>query len=166
MMEAKTRVAKEVARKQAARAAIATSKEGSHKSAPHSHPPVYHESTTAHPQNVELQDKLSPLWKNAEKQGPHSPVHVRKMSRESHRTWQRGSQVLTRQRPDLHFPILATVVESPLMYNRMYPGPTLQGHTDSLSSPRTESRTDSCPELNSLGDKMIVQQQQHRLVVR
>lgn len=164
-MEAKTRVAKEVARKQAARAAIATSKEGSHKSGPRSHSPVYHESTTAHPQNVELQDKLSPLWKN---QGPHSPVHMRKMSRESHRTWQRGSQVLTRQRPDLHFPILAATVESPLMYSRMHPGPTLHGHrhTDSLSSPRTESRTDSCPEMNSPGDKMIVEQQQQRLVVR
>ena len=164
MMEAKTRVAKEVARKQAARAAIAMTKEGSQKSGPRSHPPVYHESTTAHPQNVELQDKLSPLWKHPEMQGPHSPVHVRKMSRESHKTWQRGSEVLMRQRPGLHFPIIATAVESPLMYDMMHPGPILHSHTDSPSSPRTESRTDSCPELNSPGDKTLVQQQQ--LVIR
>ena len=164
MMEAKTRVAKEVARKQAARAAIAMTKEGSQKSGPRSHPPVYHESTTAHPQNVELQDKLSPLWKHPEMQGPHSPVHVRKMSRESHKTWQRGSEVLMRQRPGLHFPIIAPAVESPLMYDMMHPGPTLHSHTDSPSSPRTESRTDSCPDLNSPGDKTLVQQQQ--LVIR
>ena len=168
MVEAKKRVAKEVARKQAARAAIATAKDDL-KSGPrlHSHPAVYHEGHLPSQQGegsgadctVQLHNKLN----HVKKQAPHSSP---KMSWEPHRTWQRGCQVLMRERHSLHFPILATATESPLMYDMMRPGPIFHGRANTPGSPsvRTESRTDSSPGLNSQTSIALPQQQQ--LVVR
>lgn len=172
MVEAKRRVAKEVARKKAARAAAATARDDL-KSCPHLHsyPPVYHEShLPSQPGEGSRADCMvelhNPLRKSVKTQAFRSPANARNTSWEAHRTWQRGCQVLMRERHDLHFPTLAPTVESPLMYDMMRPGPVFHNcaNTPGSSSLRTESRTDSSPRLNSPTNSALPQQQQ--MVVR
>ena len=143
MIEAKKRVAREVARRRAARAAIAQAREqlravrGSHglSTAP---PPAAEEMKTG--QTELCMEELDKLVEERERERTARAAskwtrtggHLGRMSREAGQTWQRGSQVVTEGEgagpaPDSHashFPLISAAGDSPLMYHMMRPGPT------------------------------------------
>ncbi len=147
-MEARKKVAREVARKQAARATIALAKEEL-KGVDHclpSHPHTTLRMDLSGPDGIGTEGDPRPRMVGR-LQEHRTPVSMRRFSREAHRTWQRGALVITeRQAASMgskghtHFPLLSPTEETPLMYEMMRPGPMLQsipatpGDTESTAS--------------------------------
>ena len=155
-MEARKKVAREIARKQAAKAAIALVKEELRNV----------DTIPQYPQTAVRMDLTStelvqekPTREGTERQN-RIPVAMRKMNRESHRTWQRGTHVmmdrqaaLASQVDTVHFPLLSSATDdSPLMYEMMRPGPTLRSMTTTPIDSVTASSS------TSPGGSMLLQQ--------
>ena len=119
LMASKRKIDREIARKQAAKEAIAIAKEdlrrGPHRpgeALPSSQgPPVITDSESQHVQ-------FSP---NRTSTDFKSPSHIRHLNREAHSTWQRGSRVLSAD-DEGHFPLIHSSSETPLMYGMLQPG--------------------------------------------
>lgn len=115
MIEAKQRIAKEVARKAAARVAIAMAKEEM-RACPHG-PGESVTSTSKGP--VVATDPDRP--QRGVGLDVKSPSHVTKTACRNHYTWQRGVEAVER---DKQFPVLVAYEDSsPPMYRRMLPRP-------------------------------------------
>ena len=110
-------MAKEVARKQAARTAIAIAKEDMRRG-PH-HPGESVPALSGPP--VKLGTN-SGAWThtNTATISTQTPPHVKRISRQAHMSWQRGSETLRESVG--HFPMLPLSEESPMMYDMMHPG--------------------------------------------
>ncbi len=113
-MESKRKIAKEVARREAARGALALAQEDMRAAAEgpgeaipqhHGRDPVLHTGPVIH----------TGFGMGSEFK---SPSHVCKMVRESHDTWQRGAKVM---RESDCLPILDHHEKTPLLYNMMKP---------------------------------------------
>ena len=159
LMDAKQKVAKETARKQAARLAIAEVKRelryGPH--GPGEQRPAARGSAvrTESDQDVRLR-REEHLEAFAKKQAEYtSPAHVRRMTHESHKTWQRGAEAIeedTKTKGSHHFPIIPASSQSAIMYNMMAPGSIL---TSQVGSPLTPSSTPHTGS-NSATDSMVI----------
>ncbi len=135
-MESRRKVAREVARRQAARASIALARE-TLGTAERPRPPTHPHTTV----RVDLSGH------NGIRDGPQLrrggvmerlqenriPAAMRRFSREAHRTWQRGAHVISQRQAvftgtgdHAHFPLLPETEETPLMYEMMRPGSTLR----------------------------------------
>lgn len=117
MIEAKQRIAKEVARKAAARVAIAMAKEEM-RACP-SGPGESVPATSKGPVVLTDPDYPASLQRGAWPE-VKSPSHVTKACR-NHYTWQRGVDAVQK---DKQFPVLVACEDSaPLMYQKMLPRP-------------------------------------------
>ena len=122
-MESKRKIARETARKQAAREVIALTKEelrkgprGPGESLPADQGPLVITNT-----NEQGQVHHSTFSPNRTSSKFTSPSHVRRMNREPHRTWQRGSRAIE-EREEGNFPLITSNSQTPLMYAMMQPG--------------------------------------------
>lgn len=150
-MEAKQRIAKEVARKAAACTAIAMAREGMR--ACHHGPG---ESIPSAAQGPVVETSTGDTYSMPSHKGfgmsseaTKSPSHVTKMARECHATWQRGAKAVE---PNKQFPTIQSVVDEnpPLMYRMMLP----HLRTKSADTPFTE--VDSTCSTNSLPQALQV----------
>ena len=158
LMEAKRKVAKEVARKQAARVTIAEVKRELRcgPCGPGEQRPAARGSAvrTESDQDVRLR-REEHLEAFAKKQSEYtSPAHVRKMSHEAHKTWQRGAEAMenTKTKGSHHFPIIPASSRSAVMYDMMTPGSIL---TSQVASPLTSSGTPHTSS-NSATSSMVI----------
>ncbi len=71
-----------------------------------------------------------------------SPSNIRHVSREAHSTWQRGTRVLKSSEKTLHFPLIRTDEETPLMYGMLQPGTKIVSLAE-LSNSEVSSSTTS-----------------------
>ncbi len=73
-----------------------------------------------------------------------SPSHIRRLSREAHNTWQRGTRVLeSNEKKNNHFPLIQTGEETPLMYGMLQPGTKIVSLAELTGSEVTSSTTSS-----------------------
>ena len=159
LMDAQRKVAKETARKQAARVAIAEVKRELRYGprGPGEQRPAARGSTirTESDQDVRLR-REEHLEAFAKKQSEYtSPAHVRRMTHESHKTWQRGAEAIeveTKAKGSHHFPIIPANNQSAIMYDMMAPGSIL---TSQVASPLTSSSAHHTGS-NSATDSMVI----------
>ena len=161
LMDAKRKVAKETARKEAARVAIAEVKRelwyGPR--GPGEQRPAARGSTvrTESDQDVRLR-REEHLEAFAKKQSEYtSPAHVRRMTQESHKTWQRGAEAIEEAQTEAkkgshHFPIIPASSQSAIMYDMMAPSSIL---TSQVGSPLTSSSAHHTGS-NSVTDSMVI----------
>ena len=158
-MEARKKVSKEVARKQAARTPIALAKEelrsvGILPSSGHAYTPVKMDLIGG--DSSKTDEGPGPMRECMPEQlHDHTiPVAMRRFSREAHRTWQRGAHVIMERQAApasrhgyVHFPLLTHTQETPLMYEMMRPAPIF---TTRVTSPTDTETTISSPTSSTL----------------
>lgn len=146
LMDAKRKVAKETARKEAARVTIAALKEELRcgPRGPGEQRPGGHGNVVRRDSDEDVQEmREAQLKAFAKKQSENnSPSHIRRMSFEAHNTWQRGVKAMEEaaQNGSHHFPILPASSRSAIMYEMMAPGPVLRSQE---VSPLTSSKPHS-----------------------
>ena len=141
LMEAKRKVAKEVARKQAARVTIAEVKKELRYGprGPGEQRPAYRGNPVRTESDEDVIERREKHWEAfVRKQSEYTtPTHVKRMSVDAHKTWQRGAEAMEEaQKGSHHFPILPASSSSAIMYEMMAPGPVL---TSQDASPLTSS---------------------------
>ena len=142
LMDAKRKVAKETARKQAAREAIAEVKRELRlgpQGPGEQRPPARGSAVRRESDEDVRQRREERLEAFAKKQSEYSsPAHVKKMSFEAHKSWQRGVEALESadKKGSHHFPVLPATSRSAMMYDMMAPGSIL---TSQDISPLTSS---------------------------
>ena len=160
LMDAKRKVAKETARKEAARVAIAKVKRELRYGprGPGEQRPAARGSAvrTESDQDVRLR-REEHLEAIAKKQSEYtSPAHIRRMTQESHKTWQRGAEAIEEaaksKKGSHHFPIIPASSRSAIMYDMMASGSIL---TSQVSSPLTSSSAHHTGS-NSVTDSMVI----------
>ena len=160
LMDAKRKVAKETARKEAARVAIAEVKRELRYGprGPGEQRPAARGSAvrTESDQDVRLR-REEHLEAFAKKQSEYtSPAHVRRMTQESHKTWQRGAEAMEKaakaKKGSHHFPIIPANSRSAIMYDMMAPSSILMSQ---VGSPLTSSSTHPTGS-NSATDSMVI----------
>ena len=162
MMDAKRKVAKEVARKEAARMAIEEVKREIRcgPQGPGEQRPAPHGSTVSDQDVRHRREDL--LGEFARKQSAYtSPAHVRRMNFEAHKTWQRGAEAMEEAKNGTHhFPILPANSRSAMMYEMMAPGLVLKSDNASpLTSSDIHSDIDNADSGNSNNVMLISQYQ-------
>ena len=166
LMDAKKKVAKENARKEAARVAIAEVKRDlryGHRGPGEQRPAARGGAVrTESDQDVRLR-REEHLEAFAKKQSEYtSPAHVRRMTHESHKTWQRGAEAMEEEEAKAkkgshHFPIIPASSRSAIMYDMMAPGSIL---TSQEGSPLTSSSAHHTDGGNSATDSMLISKYQ------
>ena len=123
LMEYKCKIAHETARKQAAREAITLAKDELRKGprGPGESLPADQGLPVVTNSNEQGQVHLSAFSPNRTSSKFTSPSHMRGMSHEQHRTWQRGSRAIE-EREGQNFPLITSTSHTPLMYGMMQPG--------------------------------------------
>ena len=157
LMDAKRKVAKEVARKEAARAAIAEVKRELRcgPRGPGEQRPAACGSAVRRESDENVRERREELLEEfARKQSEYtSSAHVRRMSFEAHKTWQRGMKAMEEAKNrSHHFPILPASSRSAIMYEMMAPGPVLKSHD---GSPLTSSNAQS-EGANSANSSVVI----------
>ena len=167
LMDAKKKVAKENARKEAARVAIAEVKRELRYGprGPGEQRPAARGGAvrTESDQDVRLR-REEHLEAFTKKQLEYtSPVHVRRMTHESHKTWQRGAEVIEEEEVKVkkgshHFPVIPASSRSAIMYDMMAPSAIL---TCQGGLPLTSSSTHHDMDCgNSATDSMLISKYQ------
>ena len=161
LMDARRKVEKENARKEAARVAIAEVKRELRcgPRGPGERRPAARGSAvrTENDQDVRLR-REEHLEAFAKRQSEYtSPAHVRRMTHESHKTWQRGAEAIeeemkAKKKDSHHFPVIPASSRSAIMYDMMAPGSILTSHVD---SPLTSASTHHT-ENNSATESMVI----------
>lgn len=160
LMDAKRKVARETARKEAARVAIAEVKRELRHGprGPGEQRPAARGSAvrTESDQDVRLR-REEQLEAFAKKQSEYtSPAHVRRMTHESHKTWQRGAEAIEEEakakKGSHHFPIIPANSRSAIMYDMMAPSSILTSQVDSPLNSSSAHHTGS----NSVTDSMVI----------
>ena len=143
LMDAKRKVAKEVARKQTAKTAIALAKEELRcgPRGPGEQRPAARGNVVRTDSNQDVRERREEqLEAFAKKQSEYtSPAHVRRMNFEAHKTWQRGAEAMESSgKGSHHFPILPASSRSAIMYEMMAPGPVMRSQ---VATPSSSSNT-------------------------
>ena len=158
LMDAKQKVARETARKLAAREAIAEVKRELRYGprGPGEQRPATRGNTTRTESNQDVRlQREEYLRAFAKKQSEYvSPSHVRRTTQDAHKTWQRGAEAMGEgecaKKGSHHFPVIPATNRSAIMYDMMAPGAIL---TSQVESPLTSS---SRTGYNSGTDSMLI----------
>jgi hypothetical protein len=161
LMDAKKKVAKENARKEAARLAIAEVKRELRYGprGPGEKRPAARGGAVRRESDQDVRSRREEhLEAFTKKQSEYtSPAHVKRMTHESHKTWQRGAEAMEGEdkvkakKGSHHFPIIPANSRSAIMYDMMAPSSIL---TSQGGSPLTSSS--AAVGGNSATDSMVI----------